>query len=94
MKNSDIARVFQDMADLLERKKENIFKIRAYRRAAQVIERLPKEMADMLNDGENFQKIPGIGEAIAKKSSELIMTGKIEALERLKAEFPNDTKKI
>jgi hypothetical protein len=40
MKNSEIARVFQDMADLLELKEENIFKIRAYRRAAQVIEHL------------------------------------------------------
>jgi DNA polymerase (family 10) len=88
MKNSEIARVFHDMADLLELKGENIFKIRAYRRAAQVIEHLPKEMAVMLEQGEDFQKIPGVGEAIAKKSAELIKTGKLEAYESLKDEFP------
>ena len=88
MKNSEIARVFHDMADLLELKGENIFKIRAYRRAAQVIEHLPKEMAIMLEQGEDFQKIPGVGDAIAKKSTELIKTGKLEAYESLKAEFP------
>lgn len=88
MKNSEIARVFQDMADLLELKEENIFKIRAYRRAAQIIERLPKEMSAMVERGEDLQKIPGIGEAIAKKSAELIYSGKLEAYENLKAEFP------
>ena len=88
MKNSEIARVFQDMADLLELKEDNIFKIRAYRRAAQVIEHLPKEMAVMLEQGEDFQKIPGVGEAIAKKSTELITTGKLKAYEDLKAVFP------
>lgn len=76
------------MADLLELKEDNIFKIRAYRRAAQVIEHLPKEMAVMLEQGEDFQKIPGVGEAIAKKSAELITTGKLKAYEDLKAEFP------
>ncbi|MGA2331600.1 MAG: DNA polymerase/3'-5' exonuclease PolX [Syntrophales bacterium] len=88
MKNSEIARVFHDMADLLELKGENVFKIRAYRRAAQVIEHLPKEMAVMLEQGEDFQKIPGVGDAIAKKSTELIETGKLEAYENLKDEFP------
>ena len=88
MKNSEIARVFHDMADLLELKGENVFKIRAYRRAAQVIEHLPKEMAVMLEHGEDFHKIPGVGDAIAKKSTELIETGKLGAYESLKDEFP------
>jgi DNA polymerase (family 10) len=88
MKNSEIARVFHDMADLLELKNDNIFKIRAYRRAAQVIEHLPKEMAVMLEQGEDFQKIPGVGEAIADKSTELITTGRLKAYEDLKAKFP------
>ncbi|MGZ6290812.1 MAG: helix-hairpin-helix domain-containing protein, partial [Syntrophales bacterium] len=88
MKNSEIARVFHDMADLLELKGENVFKIRAYRRAAQVIEHLPKEMAVMLEQGEDFKEIPGVGDAIAKKSTELIKTGKLGAYESLKDEFP------
>jgi DNA polymerase (family X) len=94
MKNKDIARVFQDMADLLELKGENIFKIRAYRRAAQVIEHLPKEMSIMLEQGEDFKSISGIGDAIAQKSTELIKTDKLEAYEKLKKEFPEGITKL
>ncbi|HEX7364189.1 MAG TPA: DNA polymerase/3'-5' exonuclease PolX [Dehalococcoidia bacterium] len=88
MKNADIARVFQDMSDLLELKGENKFKIRAYQRAARAIEYLPKEIEIMLEDGEDLQSIPGVGEAIAKKTIELVNTGKLGAYEELKAEFP------
>ncbi len=82
------------MADLLELKGESRFKIMAYRRAAQVIEHLPQEMATMLVQGDDFQKIPGIGNAIAKKSSELIRTGHLLALEDLKAQFPEGITKL
>ncbi len=88
MKNTAIARVFQDMADLLELKGENKFKIRAYQRAARAIEYLPKEIGIMLEEGEDLQTIPGVGEAIAKKTIELINTGKLGAYEELKAGFP------
>ncbi len=88
MKNTAIAKVFQDMADLLELKGENPFKIRAYQRAARAIEHLPKEIEIMLEEGEDLQTIPGVGEAIAKKSIELVNTGKLHVYEELKAEFP------
>jgi len=88
MKNTAIAKVFQDMADLLELKGENPFKIRAYQRAARTIEHLPKEIEIMLEEGEDLQTIPGVGEAIAKKSTKLVRTGKLRVYEELKAEFP------
>jgi DNA polymerase (family 10) len=88
MKNTAIAKVFQDMADLLELKGENVFKIRAYQRAARTIEHLPKEIEIMLEEGEDLQTIPGVGEAIAKKTIELVNTGKLRVYEELKAEFP------
>jgi len=88
MKNTAIAKVFQDMADLLELKGENVFKIRAYQRAARTFEHLPKEIEVMLQEGEDLQAIPGVGEAIAKKTIELVNTGKLHAYEELKAEFP------
>jgi DNA polymerase (family 10) len=88
MKNTEIAKVFEDMADLLELKGENKFKIRAYQRAARAIEYLPKEIEIMLEEGEDLQSIPGVGEAIAKKTIELINTGKLGAYEELKAGFP------
>jgi DNA polymerase (family 10) len=88
MKNSEIARVFQDIADLLEIKGENVFKIRAYQRAARTIERLPREITAMLDEGEDLKDITGIGDAIAKKTAELIDTGKLEYYQNLKAELP------
>jgi DNA polymerase (family 10) len=88
MKNSEVAKVFQDIADLLELKGENLFKIRAYQKAARAIEHHPKELRVMIDEGEDLQSIPGVGEAIAKKTTELITTGKLEYYENLKAEFP------
>ena len=85
MKNSDIARVFQDIADLLELKKENPVKIRAYRRVAGSIERLPVEAEQLVAEGR-LGEIPGVGEAIARKITELTTTGKLDYYEKLKAE--------
>jgi DNA polymerase (family 10) len=88
LKNSEVARVFQDVADLLELKGESVFKIRAYQKAARSIDYHPRELEVMINDGEDLQSIPGVGEAIAKKATELITTGKLAYYENLKAEFP------
>ncbi|MGA2158213.1 MAG: DNA polymerase/3'-5' exonuclease PolX [Dehalococcoidia bacterium] len=88
MKNSDIATVFENIADLLDLKGDNKFKIRAYARAAQIIHHLPQEMELMHEEGRDLQDIAGIGDAIAKKSVELITTGKLKFYEDLKAEFP------
>jgi DNA polymerase (family 10) len=88
MKNGEVAKVFQDIADLLELKGENVFKIRAYQKAARAIEYHPRELEAMIDEGEDLQSIPGVGEAIAKKAAELITTGKLSYYENLKAEFP------
>jgi DNA polymerase (family 10) len=88
VKNTAIAKVFYDIGDLLELKGENPFKIRAYQRAARAIEHLPKEIEIMLREGQNLKAIPGVGEAIARKITELLATGKLEYCEKLRAEFP------
>ena len=88
MKNTAIAKVFSDIADLLELKEENAFKIRAYQKVARAIEHYPKEIKIMLDEGENLRNISGVGEAIAKKTTELVTTGKLGYYENLKAEFP------
>jgi DNA polymerase (family 10) len=89
MKNSEIARVFEDMADLLELKGENVFKIRAYQKAARSIEHLPVELEQLVKEDSNLREIPGVGEAIAKKITELVQTGKLRVYEELKSEFPS-----
>jgi len=88
VKNTAIVKVFSDIADLLELKGENAFKIRAYQKAARAIEHYPKEVGIMLDEGETLRNIPGVGEAIAKKTTELVTTGKLGYYENLKAEFP------
>ena len=88
MRNSEVARVFQDIADLLEIKGESTFKVRAYERAARAIEHFPRELETMIEAGEDLRGIPGVGEAIAKKTAELVTTGKLNYYEDLKAELP------
>lgn len=88
MRNTAIAKVFYDIGDLLELKGENPFKVRAYQRAARAIEHLPKEIEIMLREDQDLKAIPGVGEAIAKKITELVTTGKLEFYEKLRAEFP------
>jgi DNA polymerase (family 10) len=86
MKNQEIARIFNDIADILEIKGENPFRIRAYRRAALNIESLTKDVAETTKD--ELMKIPGIGQDLAGKIEEFVRTGKMKAYEDLKKEVP------
>ena len=87
MKNSEVAKVFQDIADLLELKGENPFKIRAYQKVVRSIEHLPVEVEQLVAE-DKLKEVPGVGEAITKKITELVTTGRLGFYERLKAEFP------
>ncbi len=86
VQNAEIAAVFTEIAGLLERKKDNIFKIRAYRKVASEIEQLPVAVEQLVAEGR-LKEIPGAGEAITRKITELVTTGKLGYYERLKAEF-------
>ena len=87
MKNAEIAKVFEDIAEMLKLKKDNIFKIRAYRKAARAIAELPVEVAELVA-GDRLREIPGVGEAITRKITELVTTGRLGYYEKLKAGFP------
>jgi len=87
VKNSEICKVFQDIADLLELKGENPFKIRAYQKVVRSIEHLPVEVEQLVREGR-LNEIPGVGEAITRKITELVTTGRLEYYEKLRAEFP------
>ena len=86
MNNTEIARVFDDIAELLKLKKDSIFKIRAYQKAARSIEELPMEVEQLVAESK-LKEIPGVGEAITKKITELVTTGRLCFYERLKAEL-------
>ncbi len=85
MTNLEIATVFREIANLLEKKKENWFKIRAYRKVAEEIEKLTVDLSQLASEGK-LREIPGVGEAIAKKITEMLSTGKLQFYEKLKAE--------
>ena len=86
MKNQEIAKIFNDIADLLEIKGENPFRIRAYRRAAQNIEGFSKDVSETSKD--ELMKIPGIGQDLAGKIEEYVKTGNLQFYEDLKKEVP------
>ncbi len=88
MNNTQIAEIFENIADLLEVKGDQVFKIRAYQKAARTIERLPEELEDMLKAEKDLQEIPGIGKAISEKISEIVNTGRLEFYEKLQTEVP------
>jgi DNA polymerase (family 10) len=86
--NEELVSIFEDMAYLLERKGDLIFKIRAYQRAAEIISDFPEPLDAPSLQGQDLMKVLGIGKAISGKIREYITSGQISAYERLKAEFP------
>lgn len=90
MDNSRIADVFDELADLLEFRGENPFRIRAYRNGAHAIRDLSESVATILADPQrNLADIPGIGETLAEKSAVLVETGTLPQLESLREEIPD-----
>ena len=85
VKNKEIARIFLQIADILELQ-EDSFKPRAYRRAARTLERLDEDIEDIAIRQE-LEDIPGVGKALAKKIEEYLETGDIEYLHRLTSEI-------
>jgi DNA polymerase (family 10) len=85
MNNQQISAIFDDIAERLKAKKENVFKIRAYQKVARSIESLPVPVEQLVEENR-LNEIPGAGEAIVKKLTELITTGRLEYYEKLKAE--------
>jgi DNA polymerase (family 10) len=83
--NLEIAAVFRGIASLLEKKKENWFKIRAYRKVAEEIEKLAVELSQLAKE-DKLREIPGVGEAIEKKITEMLNTGQLQFYEKLKAD--------
>jgi DNA polymerase (family 10) len=86
--NADIARVFEDIADLLELGDANPFRIRAYRNAARIIGDLQLDLAASIARGEELPKLPGIGEDLSGKIREIVTTGHCALLDRLRKKTP------
>ncbi|MGD0172919.1 MAG: DNA polymerase/3'-5' exonuclease PolX [Anaerolineales bacterium] len=87
MDNLELAGIFTLIADLSEIKGEIIYKTLAYRKAAENLAGLGRDVNEYWKE-DNLQEIPGVGQAIAEKIDELLRTGKLKFLVQLKKEVP------
>lgn len=86
--NADVAAVFEEIADLLEIEGANPFRVRAYRFAARTLRDLSREVAEMVEKGEDLTTLPGIGKDLAGKIAEIIETGTAAVLEEHHKKIP------
>jgi DNA polymerase (family 10) len=86
--NSDIAAIFEEIADLLEIEGANPFRIRAYRNVARTVRGLSTEATVLVSEGADLTKLPGIGADLAGKIAEIVETGKSTALDKLRRQLP------
>jgi DNA polymerase (family 10) len=89
MDNRDVASVLERIADLLEFKDENPFKLRSYRVAAETISEMQRPIAEIAARGAaSLQELPGIGKSLSAQIVEIIQTGTSSFFEELKEEIP------
>lgn len=87
MKNRLVAEIFKEIADILEIKGENRFRIRAYERAGRNIESLPDDVEILIKE-DRLKDVDGIGKDLEEKIKEIASTGKLKYLEELKKGVP------
>src|SRR5512139_2337677 len=87
MTNREVAGIFATVADMLEIKGESIHRILAYRRAAETVGELPRDLNTISAEG-GLIDLPGIGATLAEKITEMLTTGQLEFYNKLAAEIP------
>ena len=85
--NFELARLFYEMASLLEARGESVFRIRAYQRGAQTLETLTEDVTVLAARGA-LTSLAGIGRDLAARIDEYLASGRIAQLENLRAELP------
>jgi len=88
MQNDEIAKVLDEIGDMLELGSENFFRVRAYHNAARAIRDQPVAVAEL--SPEQIDEIPGIGADLADKVTTLIKTGELPLHRELSAKFPKE----
>ncbi|MBU1395565.1 MAG: DNA polymerase/3'-5' exonuclease PolX [Gammaproteobacteria bacterium] len=86
--NRDIAEQFSRLADLLEVEGANPFRVRAYRNAARTVGSHSRGMAEMLEQGEDLTRLPGIGQDLAGKIRQIVDTGHLPLLDKVAQRTP------
>ena len=89
MQNPDIARLFDEVADLLEIQDANPFRVRAYRNAARTIRDFPEPLTDLVRAGtKDLTDIAGIGDDLAEKITAIVTTGELPLQKELARKLP------
>ncbi|MGD0973077.1 MAG: DNA polymerase/3'-5' exonuclease PolX [Candidatus Korobacteraceae bacterium] len=78
MDNKGIANILIETADLMEIAGEDSFRIRSYRNAAEAIEALPRQVAELIDDPKKLLEIPGIGKGMAANLREISQEGDLK----------------
>jgi DNA polymerase (family 10) len=86
--NSQIAEIFNNLADMLEIEGANEFRVRAYRNAARVVGDLPHPVSSMIERGEKLTELPGVGKDLAGKIEEIVKTGTLSLLKQEESRLP------
>lgn len=86
--NKEIADKLTELADLLDIKGESQFRVRAYRTAARAISGFTRSIAEMVQNGEDLSALPGIGNSMSEKIKEIVATGQLKQLDRLRKDVP------
>lgn len=77
--NADVARVFVQLATMLELDEANPFRVRAYREAARVVDALPGPVAKLAVEEGALEELPGIGKDLAQKIRDVVERGSTES---------------
>jgi DNA polymerase (family 10) len=88
MRNEDIARVFGEIADFLELRDENTYRVIAYRNAERELRSTGYDLPALLAAGAALPKMPGIGAELSAKIREIYDTGTSKTLEKLRKDYP------
>jgi DNA polymerase (family X) len=87
MNKDEIVRILEEIADLLELKGENPFKVRAYRNAARSLLNIEKDIKEVVTD-KTLTSYQGVGKSLADKISALVLKGRLPYYEKLKRSIP------
>jgi DNA polymerase (family 10) len=89
--NQQVATIFRSMAERLASQRANPYRVRAYRRAADTIEALEEDIADVAAR-QGLEDLEGVGRDLADKIEEFLRTGTIQAYEALRTPLPDAVK--
>jgi DNA polymerase (family 10) len=83
----DIARILHEMGTYLELRGDSMFRVNAYRHAAQIVQQLNDDLEELIDRGQ-LVNVPGIGSTLHEFITTLVRTGSHPTYDQLRQQFP------